>query len=484
MIEFLRRLLKKYNNLSIEIKAAAWYAFGNIIQKIAPWLVMIILTHYVSVEDYGMYSVFLSWMEIFEIVITLKIYSNGYVAGLVRECDNKEVYTSSLQILCIILIISWLIIYLIIHNIINYITGMSTLLSVVMICSFIATTGFGLWSSRQRVLNKYKKMIIAIIIYGFFGPVIGALSIFMNLKNPILYVIAIRILIQFIVTIPFLKSNLNGDGILWDKRYALDSLKYNLPLMPYYLSMILLNHSDRLMIQKIDGYSDAALYSVSYSAAMIIFVVSGALNLSLQAWLFKELKIKDSSIDKSKLITMGTMLVSFFAIMEIILAPEMIWILGGKKYLDAIWVIPPLAISVIVMYIYQQYVNVLFYYKKTKFILLGSMFATFCNIILNYIYIPKFGYIAGGYTSLLSYTIVMIFYFILAKKECAANDIFMGKYFNTKLQFIIICFTVIITFFVTCLYNNMIIRYLFSAIIVMVMIIKRKRWIGLFNKGI
>lgn len=49
---------------------------------------------------------------------------------------------------------------------------------------------------------------------------------------------------------------------------------------------------------------------------------------------------------------------------------------------------PPLAISVIVMYIYQQYVNILFYYKKTKFILFASVFAAVCNIILNAIFIP------------------------------------------------------------------------------------------------
>ena len=93
------------------------------------------------------------------------------------------------------------------------------------------------------------------------------------------------------------------------------------------------------MIQKIDGYEDAALYSVSYSAAMVIFVISGALNLSLQAWLFKELKLKDSSKDKSKLITVGTIIVAFCAIAEIVMAPEIILILGGKKYLKAIWVL-------------------------------------------------------------------------------------------------------------------------------------------------
>ncbi len=88
------------------------------------------------------------------------------------------------------------------------------------------------------------------------------------------------------------------------------------------------------------------------------------------------------------MITVGTIIVAFCAIAEIVMAPEIILILGGKKYLEAIWVMPPLAISVIVMYIYQQYVNILFYYKKTKFILFASVFAAVCNIILNAIFIP------------------------------------------------------------------------------------------------
>ena len=56
-----------------------------------------------------------------------------------------------------------------------------------------------------------------------------------------------------------------------------------------------------------------------------------------------------------------------------------------------------------------------------------------CNIILNAIFIPIFGYVAGGYTSLVSYLIVMILYFVLARKECIDNEIQMKNYFNTKI---------------------------------------------------
>ena len=109
--------------MSVEMKAASWYAVGNIIQKIAPWLVMIILTHYLATEEYGIYSIFMSWLEIFEIIITLRIYSNGYVAGLVRDDENRTIYTATMQSLSIVLIVIWTLMYLMFHKGINYITG-------------------------------------------------------------------------------------------------------------------------------------------------------------------------------------------------------------------------------------------------------------------------------------------------------------------------------------------------------------------------
>lgn len=478
MSVLLGKIIKRYKNMSIEMKATTWYAVGNIIQKVAPWLVMIILTHRLATEEYGIYSVFMSWLEIFEIIITLKIYSNGYVVGLVRNDENNSLYTATMQSLSVLLIAFWMFVYILFHKTVNYITGISTSLSVMMICSFIGTVSFGLWSSRQRVNNQYKRMLFAIVVYGLVGPITGAMTVFLDLDNPIFYVIAIRTAIQLVVAIPFFVFNYNGSLLLWKSDLAIEALKYNLPLMPYYLSMILLNHSDRLMIQKIDGYEKAALYSVAYSAAMVVFVISGALNLSLQAWLFKELKTKNESKDKSELITIGTAVVAIFVVAEIIMAPEVILILGGKKYLEAIWVIPPLALCVVVMYIYQQYVNILFYYKKTKFILFASMLAAGCNLILNAIFIPIFGYVAGGYTSLVSYLVIMALYFVLARKECISNGIKMEKYFNTKLQMLILLGVSTISVSMELLYKNLIVRYSVVMIFAVFVVLTRKKWIS------
>ena len=180
MLPFIKKMLNHYQKTSDEMKAAVWYAVGNIIQKIAPWLVMVILTHYLATEEYGIYSIFMSWLEIFEIIVTLRIYSNGYVAGLVRNDENRITYTATMQSLSIALIGIWILMYLMFHRKINYVTGINTSLSIMMICSFIGTISFGLWSSRQRVDNQYKKILFAIIIYGLIGPIIGALTVFLN----------------------------------------------------------------------------------------------------------------------------------------------------------------------------------------------------------------------------------------------------------------------------------------------------------------
>lgn len=474
------KILKKYHSLPEEMKAAMWYTVSNIGQKIAPWLVMIILTHMLSTKAYGVYSVFLSWLEIFEIIITLRIYSSGYVVGLVRKDDNKNVYTATMQTLSFALIMVWLVIYFWLRKPLNHLTDMNTLLSVMMIVSFFGTVSFGLWTSRQRVDNQYKSMLLATMLYGVVGPILGALTVFLNLDNPITWVIAIRIVLQLIVAFPFFISNIIGATSIWNKSFASEALKYNIPLLPYYLSMVLLNHSDRLMIQKFSGYSDAAMYSVAYSAAMMIFVVSGALNLSLQAWLFKALKINKRE-NQTKLISVGTIIVILCCLLEIVMAPEAILVLGGKKYLTAIWAMPPVVLSVIIMFIYQQYVNVLFYFKKTKMILFCSVFAAVCNIGLNAFFIPRYGFVAAGYTTFASYLIVMFLYYVMMRKVCADNEINHADYFNDKLQLVLFLGSVAFSAVVMFLYDYAILRYIVCAIILAVIFVNRKRVLSLLK---
>lgn len=468
------KILRKYSNMADEMKAAMWYTISNIVQRIAPWLVIIILTRFLSTEQYGVYTVFMSWLEIVEIIVTMKIHASGYVAGLVQNDTNRNVYSSTMQILSFILISAWIVIYLVFHEPLNKFTGIDFSLFLLMLISLHGTVSIGLWSSQQRVNNKYKSVFAATLIYGVLGPVAGALTVFGKFENPIFVVILVRTIIQLVATSFFALGNLKGSFTKWDKKFAGAAISYNLPLIPYYLSMVLLNHSDRLMIQKICGYEEAGIYSVAYSVSMIILVVSNALNLSLQVWLFKSIKAEKQG-DQTRLITIGTIVVAILALIELTLAPEAIFLLGGKVYMEAMWVMPPIVMSVLVMFIYQQYANLLFYFKRTRLIMLISVIAAGTNIGLNAWLIPVYGYLAAGYTTLISYLLILILYIILMRNTCKKNNINPKTYYNVWMQMGVLGGTMLFAMVIMFFYEQAIIRYIIAAILLVITFLNRKR---------
>ena len=48
------------------------------------------------------------------------------------------------------------------------------------------------------------------------------------------------------------------------------------------------------------------------------------------------------------------------------MAPEIIYILAGKAYMEAIWIVPPVAMSLLLLLYTQFSTNIEFLYKKKK----------------------------------------------------------------------------------------------------------------------
>ena len=47
------------------------------------------------------------------------------------------------------------------------------------------------------------------------------------------------------------------------------------------------------------------------------------------------------------------------------------------------------------MYSYDLFAKLAFYYEKTGFVMIASVVGAALNVLLNYIFIGKYGYIAG-----------------------------------------------------------------------------------------
>lgn len=450
-------LVQRYRESSVTFKATIWYTICNMLQKIAAFLIIPFLTRMLSTADYGLYSVFLSWVDIIEILATMRIYSNGYVAGLVKNSDDQDKYTCSIQFMSIVTTAVCFGIFVVFSNQISRLIKIQKIFIYYMFFSFFATSSVGIWSSRQRVNNKYKLMVIVTLLYSVLAPIASIVGAYIS-SDRLSTVIEVRVLAQFIIAIPFFLMNLFGrnKAVVW--RYCKEALVYNIPLIPYYLSMVLLNSSDRIMIKSIVGETEAGIYSVAYSLSMAIFVFVGALNLSLQPWIFNKLK-NNSPDGANKVVGMATCFIATLNMGVLIISPELIRIVASNKYADAIWTMPPIICSLLVIFIYQQLLNIHFYFGENRIVFIASIITAALNLGLNYVFIHMFGYIAAGYTTLACYFVIMLLYYVTMKSIARRKDVDYREYFNIPLMFGMVIIFACLTIFVALLYPYPLIRY-------------------------
>ena len=107
---------------------------------------------------------------------------------------------------------------------------------------------------------------------------------------------------------------------------------------------------------------------------------------------------------------------SGIAVGVMIFAPEVLFILGGKDYMNAKYVMPPVSAGCICQFLYTMFVNIEQFMKKTVGMAVASTSAAVLNLVLNLWLIPKFGYIAAAYTTLASYFWLLVFHMILVRR--------------------------------------------------------------------
>ncbi len=254
--------------------------------------------------------------------------------------------------------------------------------------------------------------------------------------------------------------------------YAKFAITFNAPLLLHYLSVYVLDQFDRIMIQKMNGIAAAGIYSVAYNAGMIMKVFTQSVTNAMVPWQYEKLEKKEiSTVDNILFLVFIGM--AGIAIMFSACAPEIMKVLADQKYYEAVYVIPPVAIGLFFEFIYIAIGNVEFFYNQTKFTMYISMAGAFLNIILNYIGIHMFGYIAAAYTTLICYIAFALMHYIYMT-YCIKRELNINHVFRTDrlvvLSLIVIGLGIVVIF----LYNYIVPRYLLIFGCLCLTLIKRK----------
>lgn len=471
-MKFIKQLLKKYNQIPIAAKATIWFMFCTILQKSISLITTPIFTRMMSTEQYGQFSVYNSWLQIFTIITTLRLNWAVFNKGMSKYKDDRDGYTSTMQTLTASITLIVFIIYLIFHKQVNALTELPTFIMLAIFAELLVTPAIDFWTIRKRYEYIYKPVVFRTILMAALNAGIGVCAVYLSDEKGYARIMSC-VLVNICFGSVLFAYNLKKGKKLFCAEYAKFALLFNLPLLLHYLSTYVLDQFDRIMIQKMVGFSEAGIYSVAYSAGLIMKIVTQSINNVLVPWQYGKLEKKEwKSLDNTLFYIftgVGSIAVLFSAF-----APELLKVLADEKYYQAIYVIPAVALGMFFSFMYTTFANTEFFFDQNKFTMYISMSGAVLNIVLNYICIKQFGYIAAGYTTLVCYVLFAVAHY-LYMNYCVKKKLGLERVFDGKRLFILGIAVLLTGILVISLYGQIIIRYTIILAVLAVAFVKREK---------
>ena len=473
MIKRVKQLANKYFALPVQVRAAFWFMICSFMQKGISSITTPIFTRLLTTEEYGQYSVFNSWLGIISVFVSLSLSSGVFMQGLVKYEDRRKEYASSFQGLTILLVAIWTAVYLAFHNFWNGLFELTTVQMLAMLLMILMSASFGFWASSERVVFRYRKLVLITVLVSLAKPLLGIFLV-LHAEDKVTARILGLALVEVVGYSGLMVSQIIKGKKLCVPEFWKHALMFNVPLIPHYLSMTILNSADRIMIEKMVSADTAGIYSLAYSISQLMTLFTTGISQTLEPWRYSKQK-SGRQEEISALAYPTLILVAGLNLALIAFAPEVVRIFAPPEYHEAIWVIPPVAMSVYFIFAYGFFANFEFYFEKTGYVAAATMAGAVLNIVLNYIFIGIFGYYAAGYTTLVCYIVYAACHYLGMRKICKDNLGGKKVYSLTKLLaisggFMALGFAIQFTYF------NIYVRYAAIALFAAVLLIKRK-WI-------
>lgn len=478
MMKKTKKYLDKYRSLPLAVKAAFWFVVCSAVQNGAKFLSMPILVRLLRPDEYGIYSVFLSWTNIVAIFATLKMETEVYNNAMFSFSDAKDEYTSSAQSISVTGVTLFLILYLLFPTFWSNIFGLPPEIAVMIFVQLLFTEGFLMWTSRQRYEYKYINLVISTAAYSLAYLIVPATAGALAEESIRLTVIVYAgAAVQAAFGLGFTVYNYIKGRLFFRKEYWRFAIGFNLPLIPHFLSSIILGESDRVMIKNIAGSSEAGIYSFTYTVSIIINIVTSAINNALIPQTYKALKGRNfktvRSASNALLVSVGALILMFSAV-----APEFIKLFATEEYYDAIRLVPVISLSSFFGFLYCIFANVEFFFEANRLVAAASVIGAAANVALNALLIPIFGYYAAGYTTFVCYVLYSLIHYIFMKIVCR-KKMNGAEVYDHRTILIISLAVVAAAFGMLLVYDCWFIRYALFAAGLITAFIKRKTIVGM-----
>ncbi|MDO5411291.1 MAG: oligosaccharide flippase family protein [Lachnospiraceae bacterium] len=467
-----------YREMSSAVRSSLWFTICNFLQRGTALITVPIFTRLLTTEEYGLCNIYFTWFEIFVVFTSLKMPYEGLNNGLIRYEKDKDGYTSSVAGAIFVLTVVVGALCLPFHRWISKVTGLNSVMLLLLLLQLLLNPMLYLWTNREKFDFRYRLPVIVTLVSTVLSPLISVATV-MNTEYRAEARVMGTVLVQSLFGLVCCIFLFIKGKKFYCREYWKFGITFNLPLIFYYLSQFVLNQSDRLMIRYFEGSGKAGIYSVAYTAATLTLLFASAVNGSIHPWMYKKLKAR--CIDEIGKVLFGvSLMIAAAVIMMIAFAPDLVAILATAEYKEAIWIIPPVAASVYFMFSYMLFANIEMYYGATGYVSVTSILAALANLALNAIFIPMFGYMAAGWTTLVCYVLLAVLHYILMKRVCRKKGE-AAAILQEKKMFYLSAVVLVMAVLMNGTYLISGLRYFVLAAAFVILFITRKKWLVLLK---
>ena len=410
------------NESRTQLLARNIFVFGlaTIISRLITFILTPIYTRYFNPQEFGIYS--LITMAI-SIVCPLCMIGTSDALFRIYFDNNDLSYQRKLISTGLKLVIyitgSVLIVFFIFRKpiTIKYLGNIKYLdyiiLGIIIVFFRNITT---ITNSIIRMENNRKKIVQIILIQSVVTLLFNLLFIVVMHKDMrfILITNVINLIILFFITSEYGRKYLNFSDFRINKNISKEIVRYGLPLTPVFIAYWILSAGDKLILNYIYDTSAVGLYAVGMKLASIMSLFQVIFGKGWQFFSFSTMRDNDASRVYGKIFDLVVFVGVSIVTILLFYGDFIFKILFAKNYYEAWTISPILCIGPVIM-ILRWIAGIGTSIKKKTYLSTISIFlAAITNIILNFLFIPKYYLMGAAIATLISYIVMLIFAILLA----------------------------------------------------------------------
>lgn len=393
------------------LKKFSIYVFFSTLSSTIPFVLLPILTRYLSPDSYGRLAMF-NLLVMFLIPLMRLEMQNA----LKREyVDHKSDFTDYLST--------------------------STIFSALMLVLFLFTLGISLFFVDILFgLSSFWLCLILLVTFGKvqWGNFIGLMQIqdrpflcgMWGLGMTIftfavtIYLVVVKgfdwegrlwpeFLIHFVILMPltlYMYKRMFSMRLRFDTTKLKEMLTFSLPLVPVAMASYVIMTADRIFLTNMEGLETVGLYSVAVQISAVIGLLVSSFRPSWEAWVYRNLAtISPDGMRKTviAIYSYGLFLL-LVAFSMVFVLPYILPFLIGPEFLQSGAYMPWLILAGVMFGFYTWMMPFILYIKKTKILNYIMVFIAILNCVLNYILINEFGAVGAAQATFISYLIGFI----------------------------------------------------------------------------